>query len=44
MVAQEGATVSHFSVLVAVGVNEDGVHEVIGIVDGAKDDKASWHF
>lgn len=34
--------VSHFSVLVAAGVNEDGVREVIGIADGAKEDKASW--
>ena len=34
--------VSHFSVLVAVGVREDGVREVIGIADGAKEDKASW--
>jgi putative transposase len=34
--------VSHFSVLVAVGVGEDGVREVIGIADGAKEDKASW--
>ncbi len=34
--------VSHFSVLVAAGVNEDGTREVIGIADGAKEDKASW--
>lgn len=34
--------VSHFSVLVASGVNEDGIREVIGISDGAKEDKASW--
>jgi len=34
--------VSHFSVLVAVGVNEDGVREVIGVADGAKEDKANW--
>jgi len=32
----------NFSVLVAVGVNEDGTREVIGIADGAKEDKASW--
>lgn len=34
--------VSHFSVLVAVGVNEDGEREVIGVADGAQEDKASW--
>lgn len=34
--------VSHFSVLVAVGVNEDGAREVIGVADGAQEDKASW--
>ena len=34
--------VSHFSVLVAFGVNEDGVREVIGVGEGAQEDKASW--
>ena len=34
--------VSHFSVLVAFGVNENGVREVIGVADGATEDKASW--
>ena len=34
--------VNHFSVLVASGVREDGYREVIGIADGAKEDKANW--
>ena len=33
---------NHFSVLVAMGVSEEGVREVIGIADGAKEDKENW--
>ena len=30
------------SILVAIGVNEDGYREVIGAAEGMKEDKASW--
>jgi transposase-like protein len=30
------------SLLVAFGVNEDGYREILGIVEGAKEDKAGW--
>ncbi len=30
------------SVLVAIGVNEQGFREVLAVSEGAKEDKASW--
>lgn len=30
------------SVLVAIGVNQDGYREVLGVTEGTKEDKASW--
>jgi transposase-like protein len=29
-------------VLVAVGVNQEGYREILGVAEGAKEDKASW--
>jgi len=37
-----GGEVRHVSVLVAVGVNEAGYREILGVTEGAKEDKASW--
>lgn len=37
-----GGEVKNVSVLVALGVNEHGYREIIGIAEGAKEDKASW--
>jgi transposase-like protein len=37
-----GGTVKNVSVLVAVGVNEDGFREILGVAEGTKEDKASW--
>jgi transposase-like protein len=34
--------VKNVSILVAIGVNEEGYREVLGVMKGAKDDKASW--
>jgi len=34
--------VRHVSVLVAVGVDQDGFRQVLGICEGAKEDKAGW--
>ena len=34
--------VRNLSILVCIGVNEDGFREVLGVVEGAKEDKASW--
>jgi len=34
--------VKNVSVLVAVGVNQDGYREILGVAEGAKEDKASW--
>jgi len=34
--------VSNVSVLVAIAVNRDGYREVLGVVEGAKEDKAGW--
>lgn len=34
--------VSNVSVLVAIGVTEDGFRQVLGVVEGAKEDKAGW--
>ena len=37
-----GGEVKNVSVLVAIGVNEQGYREVLGVAEGAKEDKASW--
>lgn len=37
-----GGEVKNVSVLVAIGVDSDGFREVLGIVEGAKEDKAGW--
>ncbi len=37
-----GGEVKNVSVLVAVGVNEEGYREVLGVAEGIKEDKASW--
>ena len=34
--------VRNLSILVCIGVNEDGFREVLGVVEGAKEDKESW--
>lgn len=37
-----GGEYENVSILVALGVNEDGYREVIGAAEGMKEDKASW--
>ena len=37
-----GGEVRNVAVLIAVGVNEEGFREVLGVIEGAKEDKASW--
>jgi transposase-like protein len=37
-----GGEFENASILVALGVNEDGYREVIGAAEGMKEDKASW--
>ncbi len=37
-----GGEVRNVAVLVAVGVNSDGYREVLGVMEGAKEDKESW--
>jgi putative transposase len=37
-----GGEVRNVSVLVAIGVNGDGYREVLGVGEGAKEDRASW--
>jgi transposase-like protein len=37
-----GGEVRNVAVLVAVGVNSDGFREVLGVMEGAKEDKDSW--
>ena len=37
-----GGEVKNVSVLVAVGVNQDGYREILGVAEGTKEDKASW--
>jgi putative transposase len=37
-----GGEVRNVSVLVAVGVDQDGFREILGVCEGAKEDKASW--
>ena len=38
-----GGEIQNVSVLVAIGVNEDGCREIIGAAEGMKEDKESWH-
>src|SRR5581483_356726 len=37
-----GGEVKNIAVLVAVGVNKDGHREILGVQEGAKEDKESW--
>lgn len=37
-----GGEVKNVSVLVAIGVNRQGFREVLGVTEGAKEDKAGW--
>ncbi len=37
-----GGSVENVSVLIAIGVNEDGYREVIGVMEGRKEDADSW--
>lgn len=37
-----GGEVRNVAVLVAIGVNQDGVREVLGVAEGAKEDHQSW--
>jgi len=37
-----GGEVRDVAVLVAVGVNERGFRDILGVMEGAKEDKASW--
>lgn len=37
-----GGEVRNVSILVAIGVNQDGYREVLGVSEGTKEDKASW--
>src|SRR5262245_27514662 len=37
-----GGEVKNFAVLVAVGVDRDGFRQVLGVMEGAKEDKESW--
>jgi len=40
-----GGEVRNVSILVAIGVNEEGYREVLGVAEGAKEDGESWrHF
>src|SRR6202040_1903514 len=37
-----GGEVRNVAVLVAVGVNSEGFREILGVMEGAKEDKESW--
>jgi transposase-like protein len=37
-----GGEVKNVSILVAIGVNQDGHRDVLGVAEGTKEDKASW--
>ena len=37
-----GGEVQNVSILVAIGVNEDGCREILGAAEGMKEDKESW--
>ena len=38
-----GGEIQNVSVLVVIGVSEDGCREIIGAAEGMKEDKESWH-
>ena len=38
-----GGEIKNVSVLVAIGVSEDGYREILGAAEGMKEDKESWH-
>jgi transposase-like protein len=38
-----GGEYENISILVAIGVNEDGYREILGAAEGMKEDKASWN-
>lgn len=38
-----GGEVRNISVLVAIGVNSQGFREILGVAEGAKEDKESWN-
>ena len=37
-----GGEVQNVSVLVAVGVNDEGYREILGVAEGSREDKESW--
>jgi transposase-like protein len=37
-----GGEVTNISILVAIGVNKEGYRRIIGVAEGAKEDKAGW--
>ena len=37
-----GGEVRNVSVLVAIGVNEEGYREILGVAEGGREDKESW--
>lgn len=37
-----GGEVQNVSILVAIGVNQDGCREIIGVAEGMKEDRESW--
>jgi transposase-like protein len=37
-----GGEVRNVAVLVAIGVNQDGIREILGVAEGAKEDRQSW--
>ena len=37
-----GGEIQNVSILVAIGVNEEGCHEIIGAAEGMKEDRESW--
>src|ERR1700746_721056 len=39
---ERGGEVRNVSLLVAIGVNEEGFREVLAVAEGSKEDKASW--
>lgn len=38
-----GGEVRNISILIAIGVNSDGFRDILGVHEGAKEDKESWH-
>lgn len=38
-----GGEIQNISVLVAIGVNQDGYREILGAAEGMKYDQESWH-